>query len=70
MLYVVKMKEIWIERNEHQVMSTYYSAALLRNPGYKKDSWEDFKKVFFKYREFVDPDHTLPNILVKIIVKN
>lgn len=59
---IMKMRGTWIEWNGHQVMPTYHPAALLRNPEYKKDSWEDFKKVFFKYRELVDPDHTSPNI--------
>ena len=27
------------------VLVTYHPAALLRNPGLKKDAWEDFKKL-------------------------
>jgi DNA polymerase len=61
---IMKMRGTWIEWNGRLVMPTYHPAALLRNPEYKKDSWEDFKKVFFKYRELVDPDHTSPNITI------
>ena len=28
----------------------------------KKDAWEDFKKVYYKYRELVDPGHSSPHI--------
>ena len=46
--------KIW---NNRLVIPTYHPAALLRNQNLKKDTWEDFKKVVFKYREIVNPDH-------------
>jgi len=46
------------------VMPMFHPSALLRNPNLKKDSWEDIKQVFFKYRELVDPNHTSEYISV------
>lgn len=43
-----------------QIIPTYHPAALLRNPTLKRDVWEDFKQVFYRYRELVDPGHTSP----------
>ncbi len=48
----------WKTWNNRLVMPTYHPAALLRNPNLKKDVWEDFKKVVFKYRELVNPKHS------------
>ncbi len=47
----------WRTWNERLVMPTYHPAALLRNPNLKRDAWEDFKQVVYKYRELVDPSH-------------
>ena len=38
-------------------MPVYHPAALLRDPSLKRDTWEDFKKIVFKYRELVNPKH-------------
>jgi DNA polymerase len=45
---------MWVNR---LAMPVYHPAALLRDPGLKPDTWEDFKKIIFKYRELVDPEH-------------
>jgi uracil-DNA glycosylase family 4 len=47
----------WITLNGRTAMPVYHPAALLRNPHLKRDTWEDFKKIVFKYREIVDPNH-------------
>lgn len=47
----------WINWQNRLVMPVYHPAALLRDPGLKRDTWEDFKKVVFKYRELVNPQH-------------
>jgi len=47
----------WIELESRYYMPTYHPAALLRNPKYKEDVWEDIKQVIDKYRELVDPGH-------------
>jgi len=47
----------WMEWDNRLVMPTYHPSALLRSPGLKKEAWEDFKKVVFKYRELVDSGH-------------
>jgi DNA polymerase len=42
------------EFEDAKVMVTYHSAALLRNPHWKKDCWEDLKKFRKLYDELVD----------------
>jgi DNA polymerase len=54
---ITQMRGQWIEWRGRWVMPTYHPSALLRNPGLKRDAWEDFKKVIDKYRETVDPKH-------------
>jgi DNA polymerase len=59
---ITRIRGQWMEWENRLVMPTYHPSALLRNPSLKKDSWEDFKKVYHKYRELVDPNHQSPNI--------
>jgi DNA polymerase len=47
----------WINWENRLAMPVYHPSALLRNPSLKRDTWEDFKRVVFKYREIVDPSH-------------
>jgi len=54
---ITKERGNWKIWNNRLVIPTYHPAALLRNQNLKKDTWEDFKKVVFKYREIVNPDH-------------
>jgi DNA polymerase len=54
---ITKMRGNWIKYQDTWVMPTYHPAALLRNPGLKAPTWEDFKKVVQKYRELVDANH-------------
>lgn len=35
----------WFSRNGIKIMATYHPAALLRNEGYKRPAWEDFKQI-------------------------
>lgn len=59
---ITKVRGNWIEWHGRLVMPTYHPSALLRTPALKKDTWEDFKKVFFKYRELIDPQHQSKSI--------
>jgi DNA polymerase len=43
----------WHEYKGIEVLVTYHPAALLRNPGWKKDTWEDMKKLRARYDELV-----------------
>ena len=64
----VKLKEVkgeWIMWNGKVLIPTYHPSALLRNPNFKKEAWEHIKKVFFKYREIINPNHTSPHIPIK-----
>jgi len=54
---ISKVRGTWMEWNNRLVMPTYHPSALLRNPNLKKDAWEDYKKVVFKYRELVNAEH-------------
>jgi len=47
----------WLTWQNRLVMPVYHPAALLRDPSLKHDTWEDFKKVVYKYRELADPEH-------------
>jgi uracil-DNA glycosylase family 4 len=47
----------WLNWQGRLAMPVYHPAALLRDPNLKRDTWDDFKKVVFKYRELVNPQH-------------
>jgi DNA polymerase len=47
----------WIICLGKPAMPVYHPAALLRDPSLKRDTWEDFKKIVYKYREIYDPRH-------------
>lgn len=47
----------WIDLNGRLAIPVFHPAALLRNPALKRPTWEDFKKIVFKYRQLVDPNH-------------
>lgn len=47
----------WIDWNGRLAMPVYHPAALLRDPGLKRETWEDFKKIVLKYRELINPLH-------------
>jgi uracil-DNA glycosylase len=50
---LTKMRGNWYEFANAKVMVTYHPAALLRNPHWKKDCWEDMKKFKKMYDEIV-----------------
>ncbi|MBN2480473.1 MAG: uracil-DNA glycosylase [Bacteroidales bacterium] len=47
----------WLSLQNRLAMPVYHPAALLRDPSLKRDTWEDFKKIVFKYRDLVNPEH-------------
>lgn len=47
----------WISCQGRLTMPVYHPAALLRDPSLKRDTWEDFKKIVWKYRETYDQKH-------------
>ncbi|MBN1416129.1 MAG: uracil-DNA glycosylase [Bacteroidales bacterium] len=47
----------WLNIQNRLAMPVYHPAALLRDASLKRDTWEDFKKIVFKYRELINPDH-------------
>ncbi len=59
---ITKERGTWLEINGRLAIPVYHPAALLRDPSLKRDTWEDFKKIFFKYRELVNPNHQSPHI--------
>lgn len=54
---ITRCRGQWIPWENRLAMPVYHPSALLRNPSLKRDTWEDFKKIVFKYRELVDPSH-------------
>lgn len=57
---ITRDRGTWIKLQGRLAMPVYHPSALLRNPSLKRDTWEDFKKVVFKYRELVNPNHYSP----------
>ncbi|MBX5467745.1 MAG: uracil-DNA glycosylase [Firmicutes bacterium] len=57
---ITRVRGQWFERDGRWLMPTYHPAALLRNPAWKREAWEDLKRVLDKYRELVDPGHDTP----------
>ncbi|PID45431.1 MAG: uracil-DNA glycosylase [Proteobacteria bacterium] len=56
-LRITRVRGQWLSWNNRLLMPVYHPAALLRNPGLKKDTWEDYKKVIYRYRQLVDAHH-------------
>jgi len=56
-LRITRIRGNWMHWDGRLVMPVYHPSALLRNPALKRETWEDYKKVVFKYRELVDPGH-------------
>ncbi|HOP03936.1 MAG TPA: uracil-DNA glycosylase [Tenuifilaceae bacterium] len=52
----------WLNLQGRLAMPVYHPAALLRDPSLKRDTWEDFKKIVYKYRELVNPNHFSENV--------
>jgi uracil-DNA glycosylase family 4 len=44
-IFITRDHGVWFERKGIYFMPTYHPAALIRDPGKKRDAWEDFKKV-------------------------
>lgn len=51
-----KMRGQWFEVRGVPTMVTYHPAALLRNPGLKRPTWEDMQQVRDRLRETGDPE--------------
>ena len=47
----------WLNLNGRLAMPVFHPSALLRDPSLKRPTWEDFKMIFYKYLELVDPAH-------------
>ncbi len=59
---ITRVRGNWLEWNGRLVMPVFHPSALLRNPDLKRPTWEDFKKIVYKYRELVDADHYSANV--------
>jgi DNA polymerase len=58
---ISRTRGTWLNWKDKYVMPVYHPAALLRNTALKRDAWEDYKKIIYKYRELVDPNHYSPH---------
>jgi len=54
---ITRERGTWLNWQNRLAMPVYHPAALLRDPSLKRETWEDYKKIVFKYRELVDPQH-------------
>ncbi|MDD2642899.1 MAG: uracil-DNA glycosylase [Bacteroidales bacterium] len=52
----------WLNCNGRLTMAVYHPSALLRNPALKRETWEDYKKIVFKYRELFNVQHYSPYV--------
>jgi uracil-DNA glycosylase family 4 len=59
---ITRERGSWLNCQNRLSMPVYHPAALLRDPSLKHDTWEDFKKIVFKYRELVNPNHYSPHV--------
>ncbi len=59
---ITKVRGTWLNWNNYLTIPVYHPSALLRNPALKRETWEDFKKIIFKYREIEDPLHYSPHV--------
>ena len=56
---ITRCRGQWFERAGVPVLSTYHPSALLREPGKKRDAWEDLKRV----REMLEQTGAYPDLL-------
>ena len=54
---ITRTRGSWLRWEDRLAMPVYHPSALLRNPALKRDTWQDFRKIVYKYRELVDPSH-------------
>lgn len=54
---ITRERGSWINCEDRLAMPVYHPAALLRDSSLKRDTWEDYKRIVFKYREMVNPHH-------------
>jgi len=47
---ITKVRGQWYVRDGIRIMATFHPAALLRNPNYKRPTWEDFKQIRDAYK--------------------
>jgi DNA polymerase len=52
----------WLNWQNRLAIPVYHPAALFRDPSLKRDTWEDFKRIVFKYRELINPQHYSPHV--------
>jgi len=57
---ISRLRGQWQTWQDIAVMPTYHPAAMLRNPQWKRDAWDDMKAVIDRYRAEVDPTHNAP----------
>ena len=50
---ITKARGQWFVRDGIRIMATFHPAALLRNPNYKRPTWEDFKMIRDAYKEIL-----------------
>lgn len=54
---ITRERGIWMNCKGRLTIPVFHPSALLRNPNLKRDTWEDFKKIVYKYRELINHEH-------------
>ena len=54
---ITQVRGQWLNWQGRLAIAVFHPSALLRNPDLKRETWEDFKKIVYKYRELVDATH-------------
>lgn len=54
---ITRVRGQWLSWSGRPTMPVFHPSALLRNPELKRPTWEDYKKIVFKYRELVNSSH-------------
>lgn len=54
---ITRERGSWINIHGRLAMPVFHPSALLRDPSLKRPTWDDFRKIVFKYRETINPDH-------------
>lgn len=60
--WITRERGKWLNLQGRLAMPVFHPAALLRDPRLKRETWEDYKRIVFKYRELVNPNHSSAHV--------
>lgn len=57
---ITKVRGTWVRCENRLAMPVYHPSAVLRKPALKRETWEDFQKIVYKYRKIINHSHYAP----------